>query len=1521
MSDTYFSLASGNLVQDWSNTGLLTTSTTTTTANPANILSWANVPSIVGFLGADLTLLTGVDPQTILTTSDIVNLSANQTSPNTFATGGVAEFQIANPTVAIQGSGTADAPYLALYLDATGRQNVTLSFNARDLDGSADNAVQQIAVQYRIGNSANWTNLPAGYIADATAGGTATLVTGVTVTLPSDANNQGQLQVRIMTTNAVGNDEWVGIDDIVVTSAPLVALQPGSLSINDVSIAEGDAGTAAMTFTVTRSGGSDGAVQATWTVANGTTDAADFAGALTGTVSFAAGQTSATVTVTIAGDTIVEPSETYNVILSSPTGGATILDGSGLGTIVADDIPPPANVFINEFHYDNAGADANEFVELAGLAGTDLSGWSLVLYNGNGGGVYGTIALGGTLADSANGFGFVKVAATGLQNGSPDGFALVDNFGRVIQFLSYEGPMTATGGPAAGMTSTDVGVSQTNAGTGLTLQLVGTGSSYADFTWSADVPNTEAAVNAGQSFLSGTDQGQIRIDDARVIEGNAGETLMVFAVHRAGGFASAATVDWHVNLDGSANAADLGAAAVLSGTLTFGAGEFTRTITVPIAGDTLGELNEGFSVQLSNVTGNAAIVDGAAAGTIVNDDPIVLTIPEIQGAGHVSEYVGQPVITHGIVTAVDAGGFYLQDATGDGNAATSDAIFVFLGTAPAVAVGDAVTVNGSVAEFASGAGLSLTEINTTNAGITVTSSGNGVPSAVLIGAGGVLPPATVIEDDGLTSYDPTSDGIDFWESLEGMRVTVDNPLVVSNTNDFGETDIVASLGAGATGINDRGGITIAPGDFNPEKLQLDDRFGALIGYTPNHTVGDQLGSVTGVIGYSFEHYELLATEAVTVTTDVTLSDEVSLLEGNANFLSVATYNVENLDASDNKYDILGHDIVYNLNAPDIVALQEVQDADGAGSGSNLSGVPTVQGLIDAIYAESGIRYVYVEIAPTVAGSTGGEPGGNIRNGYLYREDRVSLVAGSLSIITDPAFAGSRQPLVATWEFNGHQITTINVHLTSRLGSDPLWGADQPPVDGGDGARTAQAAALGAYVFDHLAGDPSANYMILGDWNGFYFEEAQTQLTDTGLLTNLATLLPAEERYSYLFDGNAQLIDNMLVTGGLFGNAAYDAVHLNAQFLATGRPTDHDPQLALFLLGMTPHDVVLSDGSVDENQPAGTVVGTLSATDTFNDTLTWSLDDDADGRFVVDAATGVISTTQAFDHEATSSFTIVARVTDSAGLTSTQELTITVGDVNEAPTAHADGVAVNEDAISANLWSLLLGNDTDPDAGDVLTISSVNTAGTHGSIVFDAATQTLRYVTDADAFDALAPGATATDTFTYTVTDSGGLTSTASVTVTVTGIADGVTLNGLNGDDLLNGTSGEDLLLGGNGDDRLFGLDGHDWLQGDRGNDTLTGGTGHDSFVFGKSFGEDVVTDFSVADDRIVLLDGAAVRRSTTGDFNMDGQMDTRLFMTTGGTLTLLGVGSASGLNIDSATGFADAHATDWYLAQQAGMGI
>lgn len=153
-----------------------------------------------------------------------------------------------------------------------------------------------------------------------------------------------------------------------------------------------------------------------------------------------------------------------------------------------------ANVFINEFHYDNVGGDVGEFVEIAGTAGTDVSGWSIVLYNGANNLTYSTLPLTGTLTNQCNGTGIsdVPLPLNGLQNGAPDGIALIDNMGTVIEFISYEGAFTAAGGPAVGVTSTDIGVAESGAtAIGQSLQLSTAG-------WTGPLPESPGNCNASQ---------------------------------------------------------------------------------------------------------------------------------------------------------------------------------------------------------------------------------------------------------------------------------------------------------------------------------------------------------------------------------------------------------------------------------------------------------------------------------------------------------------------------------------------------------------------------------------------------------------------------------------------------------------------------------------------------------------------------------------------------------------------------------------------------------------------------------------------------------------------------------------------------------------------------------------------------------------------------------------------------------------------------------------------------------------
>ncbi|MGH9941873.1 MAG: Calx-beta domain-containing protein [Pyrinomonadaceae bacterium] len=317
--------------QNWTNTALISAED-----------NWTSVPGVIGFRGDALTALTGADPRTIVADGSAtpVDVNANRADPNTFGTGGVTEFDgIENPVVALAGSGTADAPHIVIHLNTTGLKNINVAYNLRDIDGSTDNAVQAVALQYRVGGgTGDYTNLPAGFVADASSGPSlATLVTPVSVTLPAACDNQAQVHLRVITTNAGGNDEWIGIDDINITGSGVGGTP--SLSIGDVTNTEGDAGTINYTFNVQLTAPAPaGGVTFDISTADGTATVAgnDYvAQSLTGQTIAQGGQTY-TFNVAVNGDTAVEPAETFFVNVTNMS-GANVSDAQATGTINNDD--------------------------------------------------------------------------------------------------------------------------------------------------------------------------------------------------------------------------------------------------------------------------------------------------------------------------------------------------------------------------------------------------------------------------------------------------------------------------------------------------------------------------------------------------------------------------------------------------------------------------------------------------------------------------------------------------------------------------------------------------------------------------------------------------------------------------------------------------------------------------------------------------------------------------------------------------------------------------------------------------------------------------------------------------------------------------------------------------------------------------------------------------------------------------------------------------------------------------------
>ncbi|MGW1951673.1 endonuclease/exonuclease/phosphatase family protein [Streptomyces sp. NPDC001920] len=601
------------------------------------------------------------------------------------------------------------------------------------------------------------------------------------------------------------------------------------------------------------------------------------------------------------------------------------------------------------------------------------------------------------------------------------------------------------------------------------------------------------------------------------------------------------------------------------------------------------------SVRLAALTVAAVC---SAASTVVLTTPAhaeSVRIHDIQGSTRISPYAGKPVAdVAGIVTGVrtygSSKGFWIQDPDADDNPATSEGVFVFTGSAPKVAVGDSVLVSGTVTEFvpggASSGNQSLTEI--TKPTVTVVSAGNAVPAATVVDEDSVPDRYTPAGDsaangsiNGLT-LQPSTYALDHYESLEGMNVRVADARVVTATDDFNELWVTVKPWEHR---NRRGGTVYGSYESqNTGRLQIQSLGpGAQF---PVANVGDTLaGTTTGPLDYTqYGGYTLVASELGTLKSG-DLKRETTQRQGRGE-LAVATYNVENLDPSDATFAAHASAIVNNLQSPDIVSLEEIQDNNGATNDGTVAADQTMQKLIDAIAAAGGPAYDWRSIDP-VDKADGGEPGGNIRQVFLFNPKRVSFVdraggdattaagvtevKGRAALTVSPgridpanaAWTNSRKPLAGEFAFRGRTVFVIANHFASKGGDQSLHAQFQPPARSSETQRHLQATAVNAFVKDILAVQKNADVVTLGDINDFEFSGTTERLEDGGALWSAIKSLPRSERYSYVYQGNAQTLDQILVSPSIRRSCdfEYDSVHINAEF--NDQISDHDPQVLRF----------------------------------------------------------------------------------------------------------------------------------------------------------------------------------------------------------------------------------------------------------------------------------------------------------------------------------------------------------------------
>ncbi|MFF4142285.1 lamin tail domain-containing protein [Streptomyces sp. NPDC001698] len=577
-------------------------------------------------------------------------------------------------------------------------------------------------------------------------------------------------------------------------------------------------------------------------------------------------------------------------------------------------------------------------------------------------------------------------------------------------------------------------------------------------------------------------------------------------------------------------------------------------------------------------------------------DAISAKIHDIQGANRRSPLATKDVkdVT-GIVTGVrttstssTSKGFWMQDPNPDNDPRTSEGIFVYTSSTPTVKVGDSVTVSGVVSEYYPGGydgGIqSITEIIKPT--VTVLSSGNPLPAPVVLDKNSI-PAAWSPKGDSTGSIEyldlePTKYALDFYESLEGMNVQVSDVRVVDATDAYHELWVTADPTHNKT---KRGGVYY-PGYDDPNVARLMVQAINTTDPFPMANVGDELTGVTeGPLDYSqFAGTYIVEARKLGTHKDNGLKPEVTS-QAKANEVTIGTYNVQNLAPSDPqaKFDRLAKGLVTNLRAPAIVGLEEIQDNTGAVDDGTVDPDKTLAKLTDAIVAAGGPRYEYRQINP-VNNKDGGQPGGNIRTVFLFDPTRVGFVdrpgGDSLTAVdvagkgkdahltvspgridpTNEAWNSSRKPLVGEFlSKTGKKIFVIANHFNSKGGDQNIAGRIQEPVRSSEVQRMKQATLENAFVKKLEAADPKALIVSLGDYNDFQFSPAMKTLTGDGKqLTDLVNTLPVEERYSYVFQGNSQVLDHMMVNPSMLNNVTYDVVHINSEF--ADQASDHDPQV-------------------------------------------------------------------------------------------------------------------------------------------------------------------------------------------------------------------------------------------------------------------------------------------------------------------------------------------------------------------------
>ena len=1011
--------------------------------------------------------------------------------------------------------------------------------------------------------------------------------------------------------------------------------------------------------------------------------------------------------------------------------------------------------------------------------------------------------------------------ATGLGCNGSSTACSATQLGHIVDLVGYGTGTSGANfyegsGPAPTLTNTTAALRANDGATD-------TDENAADFTAAAPNPRGTGVrlLNIGNRSQPERDEGSTLMEFTISLSAPAGPGGVAFDVETADDSATTADNDYVAN-------AEVG--------VTIPEGGTTYAFFVVVNGDTDGEGDESFFVNVTNITG-ATAGDTQATGTLTNDDVVnpcddpYTSIFSIQGSGTAAAITGT-VTTEGVVVGdfegtAKASGFYLQDAAGDANAATSDGIFVFSGNQDLVTAGEYVRVTGFARER-----FSQTTLNGSNSNTDPVTAAN----VVDCGTGSVAATDVTLPAASTT----------FLERYEGMSVRFPQTLVIAeyfNYDQFGEIVLALPLPGETrpytgTAIDEPGAAANARTLANTlSRITLDDvqsgsnpavlrhPNGAPFALDNLFRGGDTVANTTGVLGYDFNLYRILPTAGADYTRVNPRPAAPDEIDGRLRVAAMNTLNFfvtgdvvpnggpgDNVCGGNGDLECRGWDTdqplefdrqrdkllraLIGLDA-DVLGLNELENGPADPLSDPEGGI--VPGLNELLGDGT-----YAAIDTGIIGTDA------IRVGLIYKPGVVTPV-GDFQVLTsavDSRFndARSRPALAQTFQENatGERFTVVVNHLKSKGSACVTPGVDvplDPDLHDGQGncsqTRRAAAEALVEWLATDPTGSGDPDFLIAGDLNSYAKEDTIDEIlqgaddvdgTDDDW-TNLIAKYIGTYAYSYTFDGQAGYLDHALSNPALTGQVA-DATewHINADepdvldYDTTFKPTaqealwelnafrtsDHDPVLVGLELNAPPTFEIVAGGACSTTGAGGSFLVNVDDLQTAGADLTVTLTGNTDPTVVPNAGVAITGTDQR-------TIAVTAATRRSGTTTLTFEL--------------SDGV---------NTVSFQINVQVGTDAADTLT-------GTPGND--------------------LLVGAQGSDS--------------------LTGLGGADVLCGGTGNDSLSGGDGPDTLDGDKGNDNLSGGAGADVLRGGQGSDTLLGGPDADAFSGGA--GLDVNLDFSVAE--------------------------------------------------------------------------